>query len=220
MNVHLPLHFQKSWTERDLTDPENWRFVRYRLRAYAYSNIGNGCLFEVDWGSKSFAPIDEDESHTDSDDDDSFDDAVDKEGSVNSNGNSSATSDECSWCSEQSEELQERLLELHDDMEDHESDSDSVLETDSDSESELECDEDIDRSFCDAPATYDPAGMFTNVNVTMHQSFGSILSKDQKAKALRSSTCKESVADGGSRTIKARAISVAVDLLAENKLCI
>jgi hypothetical protein len=62
--------------------------------------------------------------------------------------------------------------------------------------------------------------MFTNVNVSMHQRSGRILSKDQKAKELRSNNCNESVSDGRSKTVKARAVSVAVDLLAENKLCI
>jgi hypothetical protein len=62
--------------------------------------------------------------------------------------------------------------------------------------------------------------MFMNVNVLMYQRIGHILSKDQKAKELRSNNCKESVADGRSKTVKARAVSVAVDLLAENKLCI
>jgi hypothetical protein len=54
----------------------------------------------------------------------------------------------------------------------------------------------------------------------MHQRSGRILSKDQKAKELRSNNCNESVSDGRSKTVKARAVSVAVDLLAENKLCI
>ena len=92
----------------------------------------------------------------------------------------------------------------------------SSVELGSDSESEGN----IDRSFCDTPTTYDRSGMFTNVNVSMHQRSGRILSKDQKAKELRSNNCNESVSDGGSKTVKARAVSVAVDLLAENKLCI
>ena len=96
----------------------------------------------------------------------------------------------------------------------------SSVELDSDSESEPESEGNIDRSFCDTPTTYDRSGMFTNVNVSMHQRSGRILSKDQKAKELRSNNCNESVSDGGSKTVKARAVSVAVDLLAENKLCI
>jgi hypothetical protein len=40
--------------------------------------------------------------------------------------------------------------------------------------------------------------MFMNVNVLMYQRIGHILSKDQKAKELRSNNCKESVANGRS----------------------
>ena len=70
---------------------------QYRLCAFAYSNIGSGCLFEVDWGSKSFIPINEDSSS---------DDGSHADGNHNETDEETA-SDVCSWCSEQSEELHE-----------------------------------------------------------------------------------------------------------------
>jgi hypothetical protein len=47
------------------------------------------------------------------------------------------------------------------------------------------------------------------VKVIMHQRFGKVLSKNEKARALRSETIDESVAGGGSRSVKAVAISLA-----------
>jgi hypothetical protein len=134
--------------------------VKYQLCAFAYSNIGNGCLFEVNWGSKSFIPMNEDSSsdsgsHTDDD----YNETDEEMGFIKSksNNDTSVASDVCSWCSEQSEELHEHLLDLEDDREGQDLESVSSVESDSDSnsDSEPESEGNINHSFCDTPTTYD-----------------------------------------------------------------
>jgi hypothetical protein len=91
-----------------------------------------------------------------------------------------------------------------------EADFESDSESHSESELEPEPKADYDRCFQAAPQDiYDKERMFSGVNVTIHQRFGHVLSKNEKAQALRTETNDERIAGGGSRCVKAVAISLA-----------
>ena len=46
-----------QWKCFDLSKPEHWDQVSFKIRAYAYSNVGKGAAFHVNFGNKSFTHI-------------------------------------------------------------------------------------------------------------------------------------------------------------------
>ena len=57
------------WAKLDLTEPANWSRVNFSIKVHAYSGIGDGATFDVDFGSQTFQPMDNEEEDIEEDDD-------------------------------------------------------------------------------------------------------------------------------------------------------
>jgi hypothetical protein len=54
--LFLPSNDKVNWKHLDLTEPENWQKICFRLRVWAYSGIGDGQIFEANIGNGTFRP--------------------------------------------------------------------------------------------------------------------------------------------------------------------
>jgi hypothetical protein len=48
---------ESVWAKLDLTKPENWEKVYFKMRVEAYSGVGSGQTFKVDVGERYFRPV-------------------------------------------------------------------------------------------------------------------------------------------------------------------
>lgn len=46
-----------EWAKLDVTEAENWKQISYRMHVHAYSNIGEGACFHVDFRDNTFIPF-------------------------------------------------------------------------------------------------------------------------------------------------------------------
>lgn len=225
------------WANLDLSNPENWGHVRFQFRVFAYSNIGNGARFEVDFGAKTFEHIPDDDSEEAHIGEEHENEGCEKEdgnnaenrASGNEDGDSSgdhdndeeegSCSDRRSSSSEEEEDDGSQLEQLW-----HLVDSDSESENESESESYVSDQESADahsipndREFKIPHQThYNSGKMFTNVKVSFHQPFGEILGKKEKSKKICCQSEDGSNANGAGeqRSVLARGISIALDSIA------
>jgi hypothetical protein len=49
------------WAKLDLTEPVNWSKAYFNTKVHAYSGIGNGATFDIDFGSQTFQHMDNEE---------------------------------------------------------------------------------------------------------------------------------------------------------------
>jgi len=61
---------EAPWADADLSQPENWPLVSFKMRAFAYSGIGSGACFKACFDSKTFRFVPDDESSVEVTDDD------------------------------------------------------------------------------------------------------------------------------------------------------
>jgi hypothetical protein len=154
----------KDWSKTDLSDPENWPSVSFEMHVHAYSGIGTGATFCVDFGSGTVKPVKSGEESRD--EDNVQDEEVD-------------SSDEGS---EDIDAIARHRWDLMSDGEDSESadesdnDDDSMGEVVESEEGEGAWNEDPKKRFEVPPAKdYDPDSMVTRVQVMYHQPHGQIV---------------------------------------------
>jgi hypothetical protein len=212
-----------SWEDLDFTDPKNIQQVVFRFKVRAYSGIGDGAVFEVNFREETFRHV-----PTTGTSDEHPDNHLDDSG--------------CTEADEDEDEDEEEGFNLNETFvenlnlftttaanEEDDEDSSSVASDDSDDDDDDEIEDPVDaanrelekRSFGQAPREiYDPSKMVTGVDVTHHQAFGKILRSNEKAKAIRQK-------DGGNqdesaaveqRSVLARAVSIAVDCINQKKV--
>ena len=176
----------QDWSNLDLSDPENWPGVSFKIHVHAYSGIGPGAIFCVDFGSGMVEPVELSEESVD------VEDLGDKE--VDSIGDEGAEDID--------DVAQHRWELLSDDGED--SESDGELDNDEDSmgevaglEGEGTWNEDSEKLFVKPPAeNYDPETMVTRVQVTYHQPYGQIVGPKEVLKRRIKQKEEEHSVDG------------------------
>ena len=218
--------YDTSWKNLNTTLPENFKKVTFRCKVQAYSGVGDGGVFEVNFGSGTFKVVGDiflkegDDSIKNgyseenrlgqtmqNDDDDQFEDDFFE-----------ATREiECMSEGEDSDSDDESDSEPDDDESTSESDDESVAGTVYAKNLEGET-----RKFKPTSKDhYNPAKMFTGVEVSFHQEFGRILATGQKSKELRQKNEYSSATSATEqRGVIARGLAIAVDCLQHKRICI
>jgi hypothetical protein len=154
----------KDWSNLDLSDPENWSAVSFKMHVHAYSGIGPGATFCVDLSSGTVEHVEsgeesEDEEDLGNEEDDSSDESVEDiddiarhRWALMSDGEDSESGDEL----DDEEDAMEEVVELE--------------------EGRGAWNEDPEKPFVKTPAKYyDPDSMVTGVQVSYHQPYGRIV---------------------------------------------
>jgi hypothetical protein len=205
------------WAKLDLANPESWSEVNFKFKVYAYSGIGNGATFAVDFGAGIFEPV-EGAGREDSQDEDDHEDE-----------------EECNSCACDDSDCEEdndldgvgadefarnwEIIHNHNDDSGEEDLDEDDSEIDLDSECQVEEVEDNERSIKEPPtSTYDPAKMVSGVHVTLHTQFGKILGKTEKSKKFLENDSEDGI--GVQKSVLARAISIASDCIHSEKVSV
>jgi hypothetical protein len=205
------------WAKLDLTNPENWSEVNFKIKVYAYSGIGNGATFAVNLGAGTFEPVEgAGKEYVQDEDEDEYEEECN---SCTSNDSNCKEDDDLDGLDADEFARKWEIIHNHNDDSDQEDLNKEDSEIDSDSECKLEEVEDNGRSIKEPPASiYDPAKMVTGVHVTLHTQFGKILGKTEKSKKVLENNSEDGI--GVQKSVLARAISIAHDCIHSEKVSI
>ena len=161
---HSEVDALAPWAQLDLSNPDTWNQVSYDIHIIAYSNIGSGATFQVDFADRSFAP---------------------KVASLGLGGEEDdSAGDECDTSESESDDEDDdddiffQNRPNGDEFDDNEVEEDFVT-------SDFQYEGSTEKVFGEPPeALYNADTKFTKVAVLLHNNFGEILQRNSIAKKV------------------------------------